>query len=218
MVAPSELGRYLGYWRLVGPHGRRKFGQRVWCHVQVVDPNMEAVSATDADLESVLAEVAKKKLDLAAQDEDNDDGAAAGGATDGEVAEAAANVTPLAADALAADALAAVAEPPSVAEAMAVDVSDNAADAPTPTLPTLTAAADKEVAGVGCSSADSDDGLLTDTELAEAVAAAPSPKLAKVPAAMKPIDATPAEAAPKEVATVPATVPATTTTTNNNST
>merc|ERR1719271_21013 len=43
MVAPSELGRYLGYWRLVGPHGRRKFGQRVWCHVQVVDQEAEGV-------------------------------------------------------------------------------------------------------------------------------------------------------------------------------
>ena len=34
MVAPTDLGRYLGYWRLQGPRGR-KFGQRVWCHVQV---------------------------------------------------------------------------------------------------------------------------------------------------------------------------------------
>merc|ERR1719230_2432094 len=31
MSVPSELGRYLGYWRLTGPHMRRKFGQRVWC-------------------------------------------------------------------------------------------------------------------------------------------------------------------------------------------
>merc|ERR1719198_2844945 len=35
-VQPGEDGRYLGYWRLTGPHMRRKFGQRVWCHVQVV--------------------------------------------------------------------------------------------------------------------------------------------------------------------------------------
>merc|ERR1740138_1101953 len=66
MVAPPELGRYLGYWRLVGPHGRRKFGQRVWCHVQVVDPTQEGVSAADADLDATLAEIAKKKSALAA--------------------------------------------------------------------------------------------------------------------------------------------------------
>ena len=39
MIAPNEIGRYLGYWRLVGPWGRRKFGQRIWCHIQVVDPS-----------------------------------------------------------------------------------------------------------------------------------------------------------------------------------
>jgi len=39
MVAPTEAGRYLGYWRLVGPQGRRRFGQRVWCHIQVLDPS-----------------------------------------------------------------------------------------------------------------------------------------------------------------------------------
>jgi len=40
MVAPAEPGRYVGYWRLTGPHGRRKFGQRVWVHIQVVaDPD-----------------------------------------------------------------------------------------------------------------------------------------------------------------------------------
>jgi len=38
MTAPQGLGRYLGYWRLTGPHGRRRFGQRMWCHIQVVDP------------------------------------------------------------------------------------------------------------------------------------------------------------------------------------
>jgi len=38
MIAPPSEGRYLGYWRLTKPHGRRRFGQRVWCHIQVVDP------------------------------------------------------------------------------------------------------------------------------------------------------------------------------------
>merc|ERR1719311_1071491 len=75
MVAPKELGRYLGYWRLVGPMGRRKFGQRVWCHVQVVDPNEhnELASLDEASLASAQAEIARKKSDLAATDEAADD-------------------------------------------------------------------------------------------------------------------------------------------------
>merc|ERR1719502_1517407 len=40
MKAPPELGRYLGYWRLTGPHEMR-FGQRVCCHIQVVDPAID---------------------------------------------------------------------------------------------------------------------------------------------------------------------------------
>jgi len=67
MKAPSELGRYLGYWRLTGPYMRRKFGQRVWCHVQVVDPSAEVslLPADDADLDRTLAEIEQKKTDLA---------------------------------------------------------------------------------------------------------------------------------------------------------
>jgi len=38
MVAPAEVGRYVGYWRLMAKDGKR-FGQKVWCHIQVVDPN-----------------------------------------------------------------------------------------------------------------------------------------------------------------------------------
>merc|ERR1719198_342155 len=60
MTAPTEHGRYLGYWRLTGPHMRRKFGQRVWCHVQVVDPSQSGAEAFD-DLQGVLAEIEKKK-------------------------------------------------------------------------------------------------------------------------------------------------------------
>merc|ERR1719258_83749 len=72
MVAPPELGRYLGYWRLVGPHGRRKFGQRVWCHVQVVDPNTNPASVpTEDELSLALVEIAKKKSVL--DDEGNDE-------------------------------------------------------------------------------------------------------------------------------------------------
>merc|ERR1719217_975554 len=72
MVAPTEHGRYLGYWRLTGPFMKRKFGQKVWCHVQVVDPSQsgaEAVEAFFEDLPSTLAEIARKKADLAAADE-----------------------------------------------------------------------------------------------------------------------------------------------------
>jgi len=68
MVAPKELGRYLGYWRLTGPHMRRKFGQRVWCHVQVVDPSASGVEGFE-DLQGVMAEIQKKKSDLAADEE-----------------------------------------------------------------------------------------------------------------------------------------------------
>merc|ERR1719502_1001239 len=72
MKAPAELGRYLGYWRLVGPMGRRKFGQRVWCHVQVVDPTEggeDLAGLDEAALASAQAEIARKKSDLAATDE-----------------------------------------------------------------------------------------------------------------------------------------------------
>jgi hypothetical protein len=66
MVAPQALGRYLGYWRLVGPHGRRKFGQRVWCHVQVVDPSEAPPPLTEADLDRTRPEIETKKATLAA--------------------------------------------------------------------------------------------------------------------------------------------------------
>merc|ERR1719217_476929 len=78
MVAPTEHGRYLGYWRLTGPFMKRKFGQKVWCHVQVVDPSQsgaEAVEAFFEDLPSTLAEIARKKADLAAADDAADDAA-----------------------------------------------------------------------------------------------------------------------------------------------
>merc|ERR1719301_494707 len=68
MIAPAELGRYLGYWRLVGPHGKRKFGQRVWCHVQVVDPSAAVPPIDDADLAATAAEIERKKSDLAASE------------------------------------------------------------------------------------------------------------------------------------------------------
>jgi len=89
MVAPTEHGRYLGYWRLTGPFMKRKFGQKVWCHIQVVDPSQsgaEAVEAFFEDLPSTLAEIARKKADLAAADDAADD--AADTAADAAAAEA----------------------------------------------------------------------------------------------------------------------------------
>jgi len=67
MVAPKEHGRYLGYWRLTGPMMRRKFGQKVWCHVQVVDPSASGAEAFE-DMPAVLAEIERKKSDLAQQE------------------------------------------------------------------------------------------------------------------------------------------------------
>jgi hypothetical protein len=69
MTAPNELGRYLGYWRLTGPRCHRKWGQRVWCHVQVVDPSQPA-NAVDVD--SAVAELEKMKSNLPAEDAEED--------------------------------------------------------------------------------------------------------------------------------------------------
>lgn len=85
MVAPPEFGRYLGYWRLMGPRGR-KFGQRVWCHVQVVDPSAPegGTDLSTASLDKTMAEIAKKKSDLASADAepaDEDDATVYAGAS-----------------------------------------------------------------------------------------------------------------------------------------
>jgi len=74
MTAPAELGRYLGYWRLVGPMGRRRFGHRVWCHVQVVDPQTTAAEAAE-DIASMEADIEYKKaaVDVGADDDDDDE-------------------------------------------------------------------------------------------------------------------------------------------------
>merc|ERR1719265_2063535 len=73
MCAPTELGRYLGYWRLTGPHGRRKFGQRVWCHIQVVDPEQSLDGHHFHNLHATLAEIESKKQSLAATEKDAED-------------------------------------------------------------------------------------------------------------------------------------------------
>jgi len=86
MVAPAQLGRYLGYWRLTGPHGRRRFGQRVWCHIQVVDPaGAETVhdEKTIADEISTLMAKAAKSCPEDKDDADADVDSAARGAEPG---------------------------------------------------------------------------------------------------------------------------------------
>jgi len=76
MIAPREPGRFLGYWRLTGPYMRRKFGQRVWCHVHVIDPSRGHEMANEvAHAEALSAELESKKNALAASDPDDvDDG------------------------------------------------------------------------------------------------------------------------------------------------
>lgn len=49
MAAPDRLGRYVGYWRLAGPAGRR-FGQRVWVNVTVADPAAPPTFNADMDM------------------------------------------------------------------------------------------------------------------------------------------------------------------------
>jgi len=66
MVAPAEVGRYVGYWRLMGPHGKR-FGQKVWCHVQVVDPR-----ANNDDFQQASEEVANMMAKVTHDDEDEE--------------------------------------------------------------------------------------------------------------------------------------------------
>jgi next-to-BRCA1 protein 1 len=83
LTAPSEHGRYLGYWRLTGPHGRRKFGQRVWCHIHVVDTSATMDSAAFENLQATLDEIERKKKALAATEADGDGEGADDGAQDG---------------------------------------------------------------------------------------------------------------------------------------
>ena len=77
LVAPSELGRFVGYWRLTGPFGRRKFGQRVWCHIQVVDPHAPPAPPTELEIKNAMA---------IGTDDDDDDDMTDGGAADGAAA------------------------------------------------------------------------------------------------------------------------------------
>lgn len=74
MVAPMEMGRYLGNWRLTGPMMKRRFGQRVWCHVQVVDPSKPP---TEAEIASMIAQasISQSTQGSAAADDDDEEDA-----------------------------------------------------------------------------------------------------------------------------------------------
>ncbi|KAL1529569.1 hypothetical protein AB1Y20_000513 [Prymnesium parvum] len=78
MIAPKELGRYLGYWRLVGPRERRRFGQRIWCHIQVVDPaaseQPEDPAAAEAEFYELMSRSSQGNDD---EDDEENDGAEA---------------------------------------------------------------------------------------------------------------------------------------------
>lgn len=68
MVAPSKPGRYVSYWRLTLPNGRR-FGHRVWCQINVTNdptsaprgetPEGSAEASSEAGKSSVAANVSE---------------------------------------------------------------------------------------------------------------------------------------------------------------
>jgi len=69
LIAPRELGRYVGYFRLTGPHARKRFGQRIWAHVQVVDPEAPPLPPTELDIEAEIEKAAEIKAAAASEDE-----------------------------------------------------------------------------------------------------------------------------------------------------
>jgi len=48
LQSPTKSGRYIGYWRLRGPDGR-KFGQRVWCSIRVPSYSSSSSSSSSSD-------------------------------------------------------------------------------------------------------------------------------------------------------------------------
>merc|ERR1719178_64861 len=79
LVAPQEHGRYVGYWRLTGPMGRKKWGQRVWAHIHVVDPQAEPQPPTEKEMREMQAATSSHGSC------DNDDGGEEEGSEDGEM-------------------------------------------------------------------------------------------------------------------------------------
>merc|ERR1719265_2666508 len=76
LVAPQEHGRYVGYWRLTGPMGRKKWGQRVWAHIHVVDPQAEPQPPTEKEILEMQAATSTH------EGGENDDGEEEGAAAD----------------------------------------------------------------------------------------------------------------------------------------
>jgi len=74
LVAPHEHGRYIGYWRLTGPMGRKKWGQRFWTHIHVVDPQAEPRPPTDKEMAEAQAATSDRENDddQEAADEDSE--------------------------------------------------------------------------------------------------------------------------------------------------
>jgi len=98
LVAPQEHGRYVGYWRLTGPMGRKKWGQRFWTHVHVVDPQAEPQPPTEKEMAEIQAATSDRELDEDAEDPPEGEGAAdeqmlETGSEDGEILPDAATVT-----------------------------------------------------------------------------------------------------------------------------
>ena len=63
-AAPGEPGRYVSYWRLRGPGGRR-FGHRLWVDVCVprVPPGVaDGIGAAMANVATLVGQKAKKAL------------------------------------------------------------------------------------------------------------------------------------------------------------
>merc|ERR1719281_1486941 len=84
LVAPQEHGRYVGYWRLTGPMGRKKWGQRVWAHIHVVDPQAEPQPPTEKEMREMQAATSSHG---SCDNDGGDDGGEEEGAAAGEEAE-----------------------------------------------------------------------------------------------------------------------------------
>merc|ERR1719440_585498 len=85
LIAPQEHGRHVGYWRLTGPMGRKKWGQRVWTHIHVVDLQAEPVPPTEKEMLEMQA--ATSSHGSCDNDDGGDDGGEQEGAAAGEEAE-----------------------------------------------------------------------------------------------------------------------------------
>eukprot|EP00908_Phaeocystis_cordata_P024089 Transcript_6564.p1 GENE.Transcript_6564~~Transcript_6564.p1 ORF type:complete len:669 (-),score=322.57 Transcript_6564:230-2236(-) len=87
LVAPQEHGRYVGYWRLTGPMGRKKWGQRVWAHIHVVDPHAEPQPPTEKEILEMQAAASDRENDEEGDDDGADeDGAAPAAAPESDAA------------------------------------------------------------------------------------------------------------------------------------